>query len=287
MAENSAYPKYSGYAPSGNSLGIVDAQWGVRVPDEYGLPVDMVTRMPVGTVNRYAMPPRTDAYNGTWQAPAWTQALLAKLQGQTYDTPLGRWDLPEPSMGNTGNNRGRYTAAQYAGLYGPSATQTQQQASGLLNQTPTVGAQQPTFSGTGLLGSGAATNAAATAPTLPGNPASNSIVGFGAEQTPTGSMSALSAFTNPTSGWQKNYNDLYAQDPRLAMNYLAKADTGNEFRRLLDSQYGNSGAQAFNYWYSPNNSTGQGGAYSRAALNGNTFVYVAPDGTRKSVTLKY
>lgn len=202
--------------------------------------------------------------------PSTQGGLLAPVMGQVSTPVLPTATVPEP----TDN-----------GLAGSGTTLTRPIDPATAGATRRSGVVRPESrgreNGTGQTGAGNGTTAG-----TPSTPATGGGASAGTSMGSTtvpGSVSALPAFSNPQSAWRSNYNLLHQVDPRLAMNYAAKADTGNEFRRLLDAQYGDGGAQAFNAFYDPNSVLGKGNAYSRSALNGNVFTYIDDAGVKRSI----
>lgn len=101
----------------------------------------------------------------------------------------------------------------------------------------------------------------------------------------------------PAHAWVRNFVDLMQQDPRMAMNYAAKADTANEFRRACNELWGSEelGAMVFDAFYAPGREPRLGMkvgscAYPRCSVDGKKKVMVyqlSAAGGRHVVELAY
>lgn len=96
----------------------------------------------------------------------------------------------------------------------------------------------------------------------------------------------------PVAPWEKNMAFLAQIDVRLAMNYAAKADTGNGFRRLCNSHYDSEevGAAVFDAFYAPGRERKVGCkvgslAYPRCSVVGDKMFYtITVNGAKHNAT---
>lgn len=156
-----------------NYSGVIDGNWGTRFPgiivdgkwqpnNADGTPgwTDSITRMPIGTVGRFALPPRTPAHLGTWTPPQGAQDSMTEqitnpvsgyAQGPAaergYSAQLGRFQFsntaPVPATAPVG--WGRYPGSPGGAPTAPWVPKA------YIPQLPQQGVQPPptpTFGGT-------------------------------------------------------------------------------------------------------------------------------------------